>query len=73
MTEKEEAAKSMRGSARTFELVGWGMLLACALDSVLGIGILAGGLTVFVTAIAATLLIVGIIVRKQAQKTMNNK
>ena len=68
MENKEQEKNEMRGSARLFERVGWGVLLVCAVDMVMGLGLLAPGMSVFLTTLAATLLVIGIIVRKKAEK-----
>jgi len=71
MSDKEqahkEAQKEVRSSARLFERLGWAVLLICAVDIVFALGLL-GGMQVFLTTLAATFLIIGIIIRKQAKK-----
>ena len=66
--EQEQEQNEMRGSARLFERIAWGVLLVCAADMVMGLGLLAPGMSVFLTTLAATLLVIGIIVRKKAEK-----
>ena len=68
MQNKEQEQNEMRGSARLFERIAWGVLLVCAADMVMGLGLLAPGMSVFLTTLAATLLVIGIIVRKKAEK-----
>ena len=40
MQNKEQEKNEMRGSARLFERIGWGVLLVCAVDTVMGLGLL---------------------------------
>jgi hypothetical protein len=68
MSEQEQSKKEIRSSARLFDRIGWGILLLCAVDIVLNLDLLGPEMSVFLTALAATLLIIGIIVRKQASK-----
>ncbi len=66
--EQEETHATISQSARNLERIGWITLLVCALDLVLGLNILGPTLRVFLSALAATLLILGIIVRKQGDR-----
>lgn len=64
-----QASKDARQGARTMERIAWVILLLCAGDLILNTGVFSGGLRVFLTALAATLLIIGVVVRKQAAKS----
>ena len=68
MSEKEQAKKEVRGGARLFERLGWGILLLCAVDLVIGLGVLGPEMRMFLSTLAATFLIIGIVVRKKAAK-----
>ena len=68
MSEKEQAKKEVSGGARLFERLGWGILLLCAVDLVIGVGVLGAEMRIFLSTLAATFLIIGIVVRKQAAK-----
>ena len=68
MIEKEQEKKEVRGGARLFERLGWGVLLVCAVDLVIGVGVLGPEMRVFLSTLATTFLIIGIVVRKKAAK-----
>ena len=71
MSEEKQEKKEIQGHARLFERLGWGVLLLCAVDLVGGLDILGPEMRTFLTTLAATFLIIGILIRKQARKTSN--
>ncbi len=67
MSENDQEQKEALKSARLFERLGWGVLLLCGVDIVFGLGLL-GTMQVFLTTLAATFLIIGIVIRKRVRR-----
>ena len=69
----EESKNELQKGARLLERLGWLLLLISALDTVLVLGWLDPGMQVFITSIAATLLVLGIIIRLRARSASRSQ
>ncbi len=65
VSENDQEQREALRSARLFERLGWAVLLLCGVDIVFGFGLL-GTMQVFLTTLAATFLVIGIVIRKRA-------
>lgn len=68
MNQNGEAQQTLRANARLLDRIGWVILLLCAADGLANYDLLGGGLQVFLTTLAATLLVIGIVLRYQAKR-----